>query len=152
MSSERPASLSAEARSVIDRLGLTPHPEGGWFAETLRDVAPDGAVRSTAIHYLLARGERSHWHRVRHAVEVWHHYAGGPLRLSLSADGRSVDEHTLGTDLVAGERPQVIVPVDCWQAAEPLGDWTLVGCTVAPGFDFEQFELAPSDWYPTDHA
>jgi len=148
MSSERHASLPAEARSVIDLLGLTPHPEGGWFAETLRDVGPDGTVHSTAIHYLLAQGERSRWHRVRHAAEVWHHYAGGPLRLSLSADGESVDEYTLGVDLAGGERPQVIVPADCWQAAEPLGDWTLVGCTVAPGFDFEHLELAEPDWQP----
>lgn len=134
---------------MIERLGLAPHPEGGWFAETLRDADPDGSVRSTAIYYLLASGERSHWHRVRNATEVWHHYAGGPLRLRLSTDGHSIDEYVLGPDLAAGERPQVAVPTDCWQAADPLGDWTLVGCTVAPGFDFDAFELAPPDWRPT---
>lgn len=143
--------LPTEARTIVERLGLQPHPEGGWFAETLRDTdddGPDSAVRSTAIHYLLAAGERSHWHRVHNAVEVWHHYAGDPLRLSLSADGELVDEHTLGPDIATGQAPQVIVPKGCWQAAEPLGEWTLAGCTVAPGFEFDAFELAPPGWRP----
>ena len=138
----------AAAREIIDRFGLQPHPEGGWYHQTLRDEAPDGAVRSTAIYFLLARGERSHWHRVGNAAEVWHHYAGDPIRLRVSADGATTHEHVLGTDLAAGERPQVIVPVGHWQAAETLGEWTLAGCTVAPGFDFDHFELAPPGWEP----
>lgn len=142
------ADLPAAARRMIGILGLLPHPEGGWFRETFRDETADGAVRSTAIYYLLARGERSHWHRVRNAVEVWHHYAGDALQLSISLDGETVEQHRLGADIDAGERPQVVVPQDGWQSAKPLGAWTLVGCTVAPGFDFAAFELAAPDWSP----
>jgi predicted cupin superfamily sugar epimerase len=136
------------AREIVDRFELEPHPEGGWFRQTFRDEDANGTVHSTAIYFLLARGERSHWHRVNHAAEVWHHYAGDPIRLRLSADGATTEDQVLGTDLASGERPQVIVPLGCWQSAETLGDWTLVGCTVAPGFDFAHFELAPPDWQP----
>ena len=106
----------------------------------------DGRSRSTAIYFLLARGERSHWHRID-AVEIWHYYAGAPLTLQIADDGgqRSV---RLGPDLAAGEAPQAIVPPHAWQAAESNGDWTLVGCTVAPGFEFAKFELAPKGWEP----
>lgn len=140
--------LPAAARGIVDRFGLEPHPEGGWYRQTFSDESPGGTVRSTAIYFLLAAGERSHWHRVLHASEVWHHYDGDPIRLRLSADGMTTAEHVLGTDLAAGERPQVVVPLGCWQAAESLGAWTLAGCTVAPGFDFDQFELAPPGWEP----
>ena len=98
--------------------------------------------------YLLARGERSHWHRVD-AVEVWHYYAGGALLLETAASSHGpIERITLGPGLAAGERPQAVVPSHVWQAAESLGDWTLVGCTVAPGFEFEGFELAPKGWSP----
>jgi predicted cupin superfamily sugar epimerase len=135
------------APEVIRLLELQPHAEGGHFRETFRDARQsDGRSASTAIYFLLARGERSHWHRVD-AVEVWHYYAGAPLALSIAAtDGTTV--HRLGPDLAAGERPQAVVPAGAWQAAESLGDWTLVGCTVAPGFSFTGFELAPADWSP----
>jgi predicted cupin superfamily sugar epimerase len=137
------------AADIIARLALKPHPEGGHYRETFRDARTDanGRALSTAIYFLLARGERSHWHRID-AVEVWHHYAGGALALHIADDAgqRSV---RLGPDLAAGEMPQAIVPPDAWQAAESTGDWTLVGCTVAPGFDFETFELAPKDWTPS---
>ncbi|MGB3735220.1 MAG: cupin domain-containing protein [Ilumatobacter sp.] len=140
--------LPAGAREIVDRFELEPHPEGGWYRRTFSDDAADGTVRSTAIYFLLARGERSHWHRVLHAAEVWHHYAGDPIRLRVSADGTTTHEHVLGVDLAAGERPQVIVPLGHWQSAESTGEWTLVGCTVAPGFDFDRFELAPPEWEP----
>ena len=140
----------SSARDVIELLGLEAHPEGGWFRETFRDVDGGGTVRSTAILYLLEAGQRSRWHRVRHAAEVWHHHAGGPLLLRVSPDGSTVDESVLGDDLAAGQRPQAVVERDRWQSAEPLGAWSLVGCTVAPGFDFEHFELAPPDWSPGD--
>lgn len=133
------------AEEVIDLLGLEPHPEGGRFAETWRAPA-EGRSPGTAIYFLLRAGERSHWHRVD-AAEVWHHYAGASLRLSIS-DGTTTDEHALGIDLRAGERPQAVVPAGAWQAAESLGEWTLVGCTVSPGFEFDGFELAPPDWEP----
>ena len=141
-----PALTAAE---VIRLLRLAPHPEGGHVRETFRDEAKGGAARaaSTAIYFLLARGERSHWHRVD-AAEVWHWYAGAPLELSIAAPGRPVASQRLGPDLVAGEEPQAVVPAHAWQAAESLGEWTLVGCTVAPGFSFEGFELAPPDWHP----
>jgi predicted cupin superfamily sugar epimerase len=136
------------AADVIVRLELKPHPEGGHYRETFRDPRVDAGGRSvsTAIYFLLARGERSHWHRID-AVEVWHYCAGSALVLRIADDGgqRSV---RLGPDLAAGEVPQAIVPAQAWQAAESSGDWTLVGCTVAPGFDFAAFELAAPDWFP----
>jgi predicted cupin superfamily sugar epimerase len=138
------------AADIIARLDLKPHPEGGHFRETFRDtrVDADGRSASTAIYFLLARGERSHWHRID-AVEVWHYYAGSALRLEIAeGDGRRAIR--LGPDLAAGEVPQAIVPAQAWQAAESSGDWTLVGCTVAPGFDFAKFELAPKGWAPPD--
>ena len=138
------------AADVIQLLGLKPHPEGGHFRETWRDTlqVEHGRAASTAIYFLLARGERSHWHRVD-AAEIWHYYAGATLDLEIAADGHGPIEHmSLGPNLAAGERPQVIVPAGAWQAAESLGDWTLVGCTVAPGFEFKGFELAPRGWAP----
>jgi hypothetical protein len=139
-----PALTAAE---VIRLLDLEPHPEGGHYRETFRDARRiEGRSASTAIYFLLARGERSHWHRVD-AVEAWHFYAGAPLALSIAgADGTAVIR--LGSDLAAGERPQAVVPAGAWQAAESLGAWTLVGCTVAPGFQFTGFELAPAGWSP----
>jgi uncharacterized protein len=137
------------AADIIARLELKPHPEGGHYRETFRDRHLDvnGRALSTAIYFLLARGERSHWHRID-AVEVWHYYAGSALTLQIADDG---DQHSvrLGLDLAAGEVPQAVVPAQAWQAAESTGDWTLVGCTVAPGFDFAAFELAPQSWAPT---
>ena len=136
------------AGDIIKKLDLKPHPEGGHFRETFRDTrAVDGRAASTAIYFLLAQGERSHWHRVD-AAEAWHFYAGAPLILELSVDGRATHPQRLGADLAAGERPQVIVPAGVWQSAESLGAWTLVGCTVAPGFAFSGFELAPPGWRP----
>jgi len=139
---------SAGADAIIRLLDLSPHPEGGHFRETFRDAAADGGrAASTAIYYLLGAGERSHWHTVD-AVETWHFYAGAPLALSFSQDGHAVSTLRLGCDLAAGERPQAIVPRHAWQAAESLGAWTLVGCTVAPGFEFSGFEMAPPGWRP----
>ncbi|WP_316161193.1 cupin domain-containing protein [Bradyrhizobium sp. SZCCHNRI20481] len=137
------------AADIIARLGLQPHPEGGHFRETFRDPAVDasGRAASTLIYFLLARGERSHWHRVD-AVETWHFYAGAALTLRIAAEGQAPQTTTLGIDLAAGQQPQAIVPAYAWQAAESAGDWTLVGCTVAPGFMFEGFELAPPGWEP----
>ena len=141
--------LTRSAADLIARLELKPHPEGGHYRETFRDWRTDanGRALSTAIYFLLARGERSHWHRID-AVEVWHYYAGHALTLGIADDSgrRSV---RLGPDFAAGEVPQTIVPPHAWQAAESSGDWTLVGCTVAPGFDFARFELAPKDWMPS---
>lgn len=132
------------AEEVVEALGLSPHPEGGWYRETFRDkAARDGRAASTAIYYLLARGQRSHWHRVD-AAEVWHFYSGDPLKLSLAGLGDLV----LGADLAAGHRPQAVVPAGAWQSAESLGEWTLAGCTVAPGFEFSGFEMAPAGWRP----
>ncbi|MCG7360634.1 cupin domain-containing protein [Roseomonas sp. ACRSG] len=136
------------AAAVIAALELRPHPEGGHYREIWRD-APAGGGRGagTAIYFLLASGERSHWHRVD-AAEAWHWYAGGPLALSLAADGHGVEEKLLGPDLGAGQQPFGLVPKGWWQAARPLGGWVLVGCTVSPAFDFAGFELAPPGWNP----
>lgn len=138
-----------EASEIIETLGMQRHPEGGWYVETFRDEQGGGRAHSTAIYYLLEAADRSHWHRVRDAAEVWHFYAGDPLLLSLS-DGNTVQEMTLGTDLARGQRPQVVVPAHVWQAARPLGRYTLVGCTVAPGFEFASFEMAAPDWRPRE--
>lgn len=141
------------ADEVIAALGLLPHPEGGHFRETFRDPrARRGRSVSTAIYYLLKSGERSHWHRVD-AAEVWHWYGGAPLGLAIAATKRAQAEvFMLGPDLVTGQRPQIVVPARHWQSAESLGAWTLVGCTVAPGFVFERFEMAPKGWHPGDRG
>jgi uncharacterized protein len=135
------------AADIIRRLDLKPHPEGGHYRETFRDPHQiNGRAASTAILFLLARGERSHWHRVD-AAEIWHYYAGAALKLEV-VDGAKEEILHLGADIHAGEVPQVTVPARAWQAAQSLGDWTLFGCTVAPGFTFEGFELAPAGWSP----
>jgi predicted cupin superfamily sugar epimerase len=136
------------ADEIIRALNLKPHPEGGHFRETFRDAqATDGRASSTAIYYLLRAGETSHWHRVD-AAEVWHFYSGDPLELSLSPDGILTERHVLGLDLERGARMQIVVPAHVWQTARPLGRYTLVGCTVAPGFEFKGFEMAPPGWSP----
>jgi uncharacterized protein len=135
------------ADDIIALFGLEPHPEGGHYRQMFR--APDGERgASTAIYFLLKAGERSHWHKVLDADELWHYYAGAPLELSLSDDGRSVRRVRLGIDFDLGERPQAVVPRGVWQAARSLGAWTLIGATVAPGFLFEKFEMAPPGWEP----
>lgn len=138
-----------DAGRIIERLGLTPHPEGGHYAETWRGPdGPDGRAVATAIHFMLRAGERSHWHRVD-ADEIWLHHAGAPLTLAIAATAEAAPvSHRLGCDVLAGEHPQVRVPAHAWQAAETTGDWTLVSCIVAPGFEFDGFELAPAGWSP----
>ncbi|MDZ3837631.1 MAG: cupin domain-containing protein [Rhodospirillales bacterium] len=135
------------ADEVIARLELEPHPEGGHYRETFRDTPPDGGRGAvTVIYYLLCAGERSAWHRID-AVEIWHFYAGAPLELVVAnADKRTV--LILGTDFAAGMAAHGVVPPLAWQSARSLGAWTLVGCTVAPAFDFKGFELAPAGWTP----
>ncbi len=136
------------ATDVIRALGLTPHPEGGWYGERWRSpAAPGERPASSAILYLLQAGERSHWHRVD-ADEIWQFSAGHPLELRVAAHEGPVRSHRLGNDVIAGEEPQVVVPAGAWQAARPLGDWALVGCIVAPAFSFDGFELAPDGWEP----
>ncbi|MEO0918122.1 MAG: cupin domain-containing protein [Pseudomonadota bacterium] len=130
---------------IITHLGLERHPEGGWYRQTW--IAGDGPRPSgTCIYFLLCAGERSHWHRVD-ATEIWHFYAGAPLilRQAAAADGVA-ERHMLGPDLLSHARPQVIVPEGYWQSAETTGDWTLVGCTVSPAFQFSGFDLAPPDF------
>jgi predicted cupin superfamily sugar epimerase len=137
------------ARDIIAWLELKPHPEGGYYRETFRDARADaqGRATSTAIYYLLGRGDRSQWHRID-AVEIWHYYAGAALKLQIANDGCAPHIITLGPDVAVGERPQGIVPAGAWQTAETTGDWTLVGCTVAPGFEFASFELLKGDLLP----
>lgn len=142
-------STTPPAHEVIERLGLQPHPEGGFYRETWRDEPADGSRGSgTAILFLLREGEHSRWHRVD-AVEIWHYYDGAPLALDISMDGYTAEHHVLGPGLFEDESPQAIVPADAWQSARTLGDWTLVGCTVSPAFQFEGFELADDDFAPT---
>lgn len=130
------------AAEIIARLGLSPHPEGGHYRETWRADGP-GRASGTAIYFLLEGGQHNHWHKVD-AAEIWHFHAGAPLELSLSpTDAGPASTRILGTDLVSGHAPQVIVPPGHWQRARCLGEYTLVGCTVSPGFEFSAFTLAP---------
>ena len=136
------------ADEIIKKLNMQPHPEGGYYAETFRDPREEnGRSVGTAIYYLLRAGELSHWHRVD-AAEIWHFYLGAPLELGVAKPDSPKSVLTLGTDLESGQLPQQIVPAGYWQMAKSLGDWTLVGCTVAPGFEFSGFEMAASDWEP----
>ena len=132
---------------MIEGLELLPHPEGGWFRETWRGPDAGGRPVATSIYYLLEARGSSRWHRID-ADEIWSWHAGSPLELSISVDGGEVDRSILGIELERGERPQLVVRAGVWQSARSLGDWTLVGCAVAPGFSFEGFELAPPGWTP----
>jgi uncharacterized protein len=148
----RTESAALTAEGVVRLLDLEPHPEGGYFRETFRDAAAaDRRAVSTAIYFLLAKEDISAWHRVD-AAEVWHFYAGAPLLITVSAEGRETSSHHLGPDLFQGQRPQFVTPAGWWQTARSLGAWTLVGCTVAPGFEFSGFEMAPPGWRPTSHG
>jgi uncharacterized protein len=139
------------ASEIIAALGLEPHPEGGFYRETFRDDGVAGArAASTAIYFLLPHGVVSRWHRVD-AAEVWHWYAGSALALSIAAPAGVCETLRLGNDLTNGERPQAVVPAGHWQQAESLGAWTLVGCTVAPGFSFDGFEIAAEGFDPSRH-
>lgn len=137
---------SLTADDIVKIFDLAPHPEGGFFKETFRDAgrAPGERAFSTAIYYLLRKEDSSAWHRVD-ASEVWHWYAGAPLELSIRSEGQDAIKSILGTDIKAGQVPQIVVPAHAWQSARPLGGWVLVGCTVAPGFEFEGFELLDDD-------
>jgi predicted cupin superfamily sugar epimerase len=139
--------LSAE--EVRERLDLHPHPEGGSFREVYCDIAPGGGRGAvSSIFYLLAAGEVSAWHRISGALEIWHFHAGAPLELRLAAAGQRVTAAVLGSDFAAGHQPQVPIPPGVWQSARSLGAWTLVGCIVAPAFEYAGFELAPPGWSP----
>ncbi|GGA87798.1 cupin [Brucella endophytica] len=134
--------MTTTPEEIRSTLAMQPHPEGGWYVETFRDnAATGGRGHSTAIYFLLEAGQVSAWHRVKDAAEVWHWYGGSPLELKIS-DGTASRTIRLGLDLQKGERPQGVVPAGWWQTARSLGAWTLVGCTVAPGFDFTQFEMS----------
>lgn len=144
--------MTLTADQIRNALGLERHPEGGAYIQTFRDNQGDwpvgGRGHSTAIYFLLEKGEVSAWHRVKDAAEVWHWYGGAPLALTIAEEGGPHETHRLGLDLLGGERPQAVVPAGQWQTAKSLGDWTLVGSTVAPGFEFAQFELAEPGWQP----
>lgn len=136
---------------IIKLLDLHPHPEGGCFREVFRDASDGPRDHSTAIYYLLRAGEHSNWHRINDS-EMWHFYAGEPLELTFVEPGIGIREHVLGNDFAAGQRPLIVVPKGAWQKARPLGSFTLVGCTVAPGFEFEDLEIAPPGWEPPSTA
>jgi len=135
------------AALIIARLGLEPHPEGGWYRQTWRAEPVGGRPAGTAIHFLLEEHQRSHWHRID-ADEMWLWHAGHPIALSIASQTGPSRTYQLGPDVLAGEEPQALVPRGAWQAAEPLGGWSLVSCVVVPGFSFTGFELAPPEWSP----
>lgn len=141
--------VAGGAEALIASLGLAPHPEGGWYRETWRADAPEGARASaTAILFLLEAGQRSHWHMVD-AAELWFWHSGASLAL-LRADGDAgaVETIVLGPDVAAGHSPQGLIPTGWWQAAEAQDGWTLVSCVVSPGFEFSGFTLAAPGWSP----
>jgi predicted cupin superfamily sugar epimerase len=141
--------MSDDAARLIELLGLKPHPEGGHYRETFRDSGE--RAHSTAIYFLLRAGESSRWHRIDSA-ETWHFYRGDPLELEIAAPGRRAARHVLGSAIDRGEYPQIVVPPHAWQRARPLGGYTLAGCTVAPGFEFSRFEMAPEGFTPETRA
>lgn len=133
---------------LISALDLRPHPEGGWYRETWRAKANEGErAAGTAIYYMLEAGDTSHWHRID-AAEIWHWYAGEPLLLTVSPNGRKTETMLLGPKVTEGEHPQRIVPAGWWQTAVTVGSYTLAGCTVSPGFEFDRFEIALPGWSP----
>ena len=144
-------SRTRTAEEVVERLGLIPHPEGGHYIETYRDFAEDGGRGAcSSIYYLLAAGEHSAWHRVTDAAEIWHWYAGAPLALTTAGPDGPAKTIMLGNDLESGQVPQAAVRAGDWQTAVSQGAWTLVGCTVAPAFEFQYWELAPAGWSPPE--
>ena len=134
------------ADDVVRLLGMQPHPEGGHYIETFRDGYASHRGACSAIYYLLAAEEVSAWHRVIDTAEIWHWYGGTPLALSTAAPNGRAHTIELGNDLGAGQRPQAAIPANHWQMAVSRGDWTLVGCTVSPAFEFKYWELAPAGW------
>ena len=142
--------MKPSADDLIKRLQLQPHPEGGYFRETFRDPNTcEGRSSGTAIFFLLKEGEVSHWHKVD-AAEIWHYYAGAALELGLADEGHSARRLILGPDVMQDQLPQHVIPAGWWQQARSLGAWTLVGCTVSPGFEFSGFEMAPDGWEPSE--
>ncbi len=134
---------------VVRLLDLIPHPEGGFYRETFRDSEGHGSrAHSTVIYYLLRAGEESRWHRID-AAEIWHFYLGEALELFTAEDENPAQRHVLGPDLSRGDVLHLAIPRDVWQSARPLGAFALVGCTVAPGFEFSGFEFAPKGWRPS---
>lgn len=144
-----PPPATTDADALIARLGLVQHPEGGWYRETFRDTPPAGGRGAVSqIYFLLKAGERSRWHRLD-AAEIWHFYQGAAVSLSVHMAERGTRDIVLGVDFAAGQQAHAVVPAGAWQAAEPLGQgWALLGCTVAPAFRFEGFEMAPAGWRP----
>lgn len=141
-----------KAESIIEHLGLSPHPEGGWFRESWRAPAEAGErARATTVLFLLEQGQASHWHKVD-ATEIWLFQAGDPLELSFAAsDEGPVQSVTLGSDVLNGQTVEHVLAPHEWQAARPTdgpNGYTLVTCIVSPGFEFEGFTLAPPDWAP----
>ena len=134
------------AQDIIEALSLVPHPEGGHYRETWVAEGP-GRPAGTAIYFLLQGAEHNHWHRVD-AAEIWLWHAGAPLALTLSPDGHDAETKVLGAEFAQNQRPQIVIPPNWWQTAASLGRFTLVSCTVSPGFEFDGFEMAAPDWRP----
>ena len=133
--------MTMDAKQIISALALAPHPEGGHYRETWV-AAGDSRPAGTCIYFLLQGGEMNRWHKVD-AAEIWHFYAGDPLMLRISeTDDGPATRHLLSPNLTSGARPQIVVPPNYWQRAECLGEYSLVGCTVSPGFQFDRFVLA----------
>ena len=137
------------AAQIIKFLQLQPHPEGGWYKQTWKsEDTLSGRASGTSIYFLLKAGEISHWHKID-SVEIWHYYDGSPLILRIATeDNNEIATKILGPNLAKSQSPQILVNKNLWQSAETTGDYTLVGCTVSPGFEFSKFTLAPKNFNP----
>ena len=135
------------ADQIIKFLQLQPHPEGGWYKQTWKsEDTLSGRASGTSIYFLLKAGEISHWHKID-SVEIWHYYDGSPLILRIANEGNNeIATKILGPNLAKSQSPQILVNKNLWQSAETTGDYTLVGCTVSPGFEFSKFTLAPKNF------
>ena len=131
------------SNEIIKKLNLIPHPEGGYFAETFRDQL--GSV--SHIYYLLKKGEISRWHKLK-KNEILNFYDGDPIKIYLSKNAVDTSEVILGKDINVGNKYQYTVKAETWFSMCSLGEWSLIGCIVVPAFDYNDFELAPTNWKP----
>ena len=126
---------------LIKKLKLTPHPEGGHFAESFRDSK--GGI--SLIYYLLKKGQTSHWHKLT-KNEILHFYDGDPLRIYMSKDKKEISTVLLGRNINNKEYLHYIINSETWFGMKSTGNWSLIGCTVSPAFDYKDFDLASKDW------
>ena len=135
----------ADSDKLIEQLKMNPHPEGGYYSESFRDR--DNSV--SLIYYLLKKEQRSHWHRLT-KNEILHFYKGDPLSVHISADAKTTITKKLGSGISSNENLHLVIHAGSWFSMNSEGDYSLIGCTVSPAFDYADFELAPPNWKPNN--